>query len=187
MKSALLIIDVQHALCTGDEAAFDIEAVVARINGLSSQARASSVPVVLIQHDEPGGPLQKGTQGWQVYAHVVMSAHDLRVQKTVCNSFQGTDLQVQLQAHGVGRLVVCGLQSNHCVDATVRGALAHGYPVVLVSDAHSTTAQGGQPAAQIIAHHNTTLAGLAQGEAVVTVTPAAAVSLVPGPGMPRRV
>lgn len=178
MKTALLIIDVQHALCTGEEAAFDIEAVVARINTLSAQARAAGMPVVLIQHSEPGGPLQMGAQGWQVYEHVVTGAQDLRVHKTVCNSFQGTDLQAQLQSLGVDRLVVCGLQSNHCVDATVRGALAQAYPVVLVADAHSTTAQGGQSAAQVIAHHNTTLAGLACGAAAVTVTSAAAVSLV---------
>ncbi len=175
MTTALLIIDVQQALCTGDEAAFDIEAITGRINTLSAQARAAGVPVVLIQHDEPEGPLQLGTPGWQVYEHVLTGPQDLRVRKTVCNSFQGTDLQVQLQAQGVDRLVVCGLQSNHCVDGTVRGALAQGYPVVLVADAHSTTAQGGQSAAQITAHHNTVLAGLAHGAAIVTVTSAAAV------------
>ena len=119
MTTALLIIDVQQALCTGDEAAFDIQAITQRINTLSDRARAAGMPVVLVQHDEPEGPLQRGAPGWQLYEHLATSPQDLRVQKKVCNAFEGTDLQAQLQARGVNRLVVCGLQSDHCVDGTV--------------------------------------------------------------------
>lgn len=173
MKTALLIIDVQQALCTGDGAAFDMAAVVARINALSARARATGVPVVMVQHNEDPGPLQRGAPGWQLYEHLLTNPQDLRVDKTVCNAFEGTDLQAQLQSHGVGRVVVCGLQSDYCVDGTVRGALAHGYPVVLVTDAHSTVDQGGRTAAQITAQHNATLATLAQGNATVTPMQAA--------------
>ncbi len=174
MKTALLIIDVQQALCSGEEAASDICAVVDRINALSARARDACMPVVLVQHHEAAGPLQLGAPGWQLYAGLATGAQDLRVRKTECNSFQGTDLQAQLLAQGVERLVVCGLQSDYCVDGTVRGALALGYPVVLVSDAHSTVAQGGRTAAQITAHHNRVLAGLSEGAA--TVTPMLAVA-----------
>lgn len=168
MKTALLIIDVQQALCTGDQAAFDIAAVVARINALSSRARSAGLPVVLIQHHEAVGPLQHGSAGWQLFDGLLTGPQDLRVDKTVCNSFEGTELQAQLQSHGVTRLIMCGLQSDHCVDGTVRGAIAHGYPVALATDAHSTVAQGGRSAAQITAHHNTALAAIALGSATVT-------------------
>jgi len=40
--TALLIIDVQRALCTGPEAAFGIDGVLDRINGLGREARAHS-------------------------------------------------------------------------------------------------------------------------------------------------
>ena len=39
MTTALLIIDVQQALCAGPEAAFDIDGVIERINSVSAQAR----------------------------------------------------------------------------------------------------------------------------------------------------
>jgi nicotinamidase-related amidase len=52
---------------------------------------------------------------------------------------------------------VCGLQSDFCIDSTVRRALALGYPVVLLSDAHSTIDNGVLSAAQIVAHHTQTL------------------------------
>jgi len=63
------------------------------------------------------------------------------------------------------------LQSEFCVDSTVRGALAHGYPVTLVSDGHSTLDNGALRAAQISAHHNATLVNLGSyGPKVTAIT-----------------
>lgn len=56
--------------------------------------------------------------------------------------------------------VICGLQSEFCVDTTTRRALALGYPVTLVSDGHSTMDNGVLSAAQISAHHNETLVNI---------------------------
>jgi nicotinamidase-related amidase len=60
----------------------------------------------------------------------------------------------------VKKLAICGLQSEFCVDTTTRRALALGYPVILVSDAHSTMNNSVLSAAQITAHHNETLANI---------------------------
>lgn len=177
MTSAFLIIDVQHALCTGVDAAFDIEAVIDRINSVSSRARAAGVPVVLIQHEEASGPLQFGADGWQLDARLQLHNTDLRLRKTACDSFYQTDLQELLTSRGVDHLVVCGLQSEFCVDSTVRAALARGYPVTLVSDGHSTVDNGVLTAAQISAHHNTTLASLRSFGPRVTAIPAAEIHL----------
>ena len=59
---------------------------------------------------------------------------------------------------GVDELVVCGLQSEFCVDSTVRHASTLGFPVTLVADAHSTWDAASLTAAQIIEHHNRVLA-----------------------------
>lgn len=42
----------------------------------------------------------------------------------------------------------------------MRRALALGYPVTLAADGHTTTDNPILPAAQIVAHHNATLANL---------------------------
>jgi nicotinamidase-related amidase len=172
MKSALLIIDVQTALCSGEWAAFDIDRVVERINDVAAKARAAGVPVVLVQHEDEG-PLQFGAEGWQLYERLATYPEDIRVRKTATDSFHKTELHSLLQSRSVGKLVICGLQSEFCVDSTVRGALAHGYPVVLVSDAHSTLENGVLSAAQISAHHNATLANIDSFGPRVTTTPAA--------------
>lgn len=175
MTSALLIIDVQHALCCGDEAAFDIDAVINCINTVSAQARAVGAPVILIQHEEADGPLQWDADGWQLDARLLVHDTDLCVRKTACDSFYQTNLQDMLLSHGVDRLVVCGLQSEFCVDSTARAALARGYPVTLVADGHSTVDNGVLRASQISAHHNTTLANLGSFGPRVTPVPAAEV------------
>lgn len=179
MKSALLIIDVQRALCTGQWAVFDVDRVVERINQVAANARAAGAPVIFIQHDEAGGPLQFGSEGWQLDARLAQRPEDLRLRKTASDSFHRTDLQATLQSLGVEKLFVCGLQSEFCVDSTVRGALARGYPVVLVADAHSTLDNGVLTAAQISAHHNATLANLDSFGPRVTTTAAAQVRIDP--------
>jgi len=177
MKTALLVIDVQQALCSGEEAAFDIERVIESINTLSAAARAAGVPVVLIQHEEDDGPLKFDTAGWQLTRGLVTAPADLRVRKTASDAFHRTELQALLEARGVDRLIVCGLQTEYCVDTTVRRALALGYPVTLVADAHSTLASPVLSAAQIIAHHNTTLQHMTSFGPRVSVVAAADVRL----------
>lgn len=171
MKSALLIIDVQTALCTGKWSAFDIDKVVDRINTVSAKARIAGIPVVLIQHEEDEGPLHFGTEGWKLYERLAVQPEDIRIRKTACDSFYQTELHSALQAHGVTNLVVCGLQSEFCVDSTVRAALALGYPVTLVADGHSTLDNGVLSAAQISAHHNATLESLGSYGPRVTPIP----------------
>jgi nicotinamidase-related amidase len=173
MKSALLIIDVQNAICSGQWAAYDIDRIVDRVNRVAARVRAVGAPVVLVQHEEAEGPLQFGSEGWQLYERLETRPEDIRLRKTATDSFHKTNLHSLLQAQGVGQVYVCGLQSEFCVDSTVRGALAHGYPVVLVSDAHSTLDNGVLTAAQISAHHNVTLANLGSYGPSVLATAAA--------------
>lgn len=177
MKSALLIIDVQSALCIGQWSAFDIDNVVDRINVLADKARATGIPVVLIQHEESEGPLRFGSNGWQLYDRLTVQPDDLRIRKSVCDSFYQTELHSVLQARGINNVLICGLQSEFCVDSTVRAALALGYAVTLVADAHSTLDNGVLSAAQISSHHNVTLANLGSYGPKVTATPAEQVSL----------
>jgi nicotinamidase-related amidase len=172
VKTALLIIDVQTALCTGRWAAFDIDQVVLRINAISRRARATGVPVVLVQHEEEEGPLRFGTDGWTLFQQLTVQPEDIRIRKTGSDAFHRTQLHSILQALEADELVVCGLQSEFCVDSTVRAALALGYSVTMVADGHSTVDNDVLSAAQISAHHNATLANLGSYGRKVTIAPA---------------
>jgi nicotinamidase-related amidase len=175
MKTALLIIDVQQALCHGEYAAWDIGRILGNINAVSTKARAAGAPVFLIQHDEPGGPLAADSEGWQLAQGLATAPGDIRMRKQASDSFHNTDLQAQLQRRGITQLVICGLQSDFCVDTTTRRAMALGYPVQLVADGHSTLDNGVLTAQQIAAHHNATLSNLSSFGPRTKAIPAAQV------------
>jgi len=177
MITALLIIDVQHGLCSGEYEAFEATRVIERINRVSRKMREAGAPVVVIQHEALDGPLEYGTAGWNLAAGLDVQPTDVYVRKKATDSFHNTDLQAILQAHGVKKLAICGLQSEFCVDTTTRRALALGYPVTLVSDAHSTMDNSVLSAAQITAHHNETLTNITSFGPRVVAMPSSEVTI----------
>ncbi len=160
MSDALLIIDVQRALCSGPYAAFGAARVVDRINLVSRAGRERGALVIIVQHEARDGPLAYGTEGWQLAQGLVVHSSDTLLRKQATDSFHSTKLHELLQPHKITNLVICGLHSEFCVDTTTRRALALGYPVTLVADGHSTMDNGVLSAAQISAHHNTTLTNI---------------------------
>lgn len=160
MTTALLIIDVQQGLCEGEHAAFESPRIIDRINQVSARARAAGAPVIFVQHESGPGYLEHGTAAWQLANGLTAEPTDLRVRKTTPDSFHKTDLEAVLKAHAIEDLIVCGMHTEFCVDTTTRRALALGYPVVLVSDAHTTEGNAGLSPAQVIRHHNDTLTNI---------------------------
>jgi nicotinamidase-related amidase len=176
MPTALLIIDVQQVLCSGEYAAFEVERVIDRINLVSRKARAAGALVVVIQHETQGGrEMDYGTNGWKLASRLETESGDVYLRKTATDSFHRTELYDILRARGITSLIICGLQSEFCVDTTTRRALALGYPVVLVSDGHSTLDNRVLSAAQITAHHNETLTGIESFGPRVRAVPASEV------------
>ncbi|MCP5281401.1 MAG: cysteine hydrolase [Rhodoferax sp.] len=157
MRSALLVIDVQRALCEGEQASHAAQQTVERINQAAAAARAAGAVVVYIQHETATGPFARGSDSWQLAADLARQPGDPVVHKTTPDAFQQTGLQALLDSLGVTELVICGMQTEFCVDTTTRRAAALGYPVVLLSDGHSTNDKPHMAAVDIIRHHNHTL------------------------------
>jgi nicotinamidase-related amidase len=170
MKPALLVIDLQVQLVA---AAGDGDAVIARVAGLVECAHDAAVPVLFIQHDDTGPWLVPETPGWQIEPRLGRRAGDPVIRKRACDAFYGTSLGLELTGRKIDRLVICGMQTEFCVDTTVRRAIGEHYPVTLVADGHTTLDNAVLPAAQIVRHHNATLDGFGTEDAVVTLAPAA--------------
>jgi nicotinamidase-related amidase len=174
MPTAMLIIDVQHALAHGVEACFEADRVIANINLVSARVRTAGAPVVVIQHEEPGSPFEFGSEGWALARGLDITPADLFIRKTATDSFHKTSLHDELQQRGITNLIVCGMQSDFCVDTTTRRALALGYPLTLIADGHTTVDNPVLSAAQISAHHNHTLSNITSFGPRATAVPAAA-------------
>ena len=170
MKTAVLVIDVQRGLCDDPPRPHEAEAVMQRINALTGRARASGVPVAFIQH-ENAVDLEFDSERWQLASALDTDSRDAKIRKTTPDSFHKTDLQAVLTAHGIEDLIVCGMHTEFCVDTTTRRALALGYPVVLVADAHTSAGNAVLSPMQVIQHHNDTLTHISSfGPRVTAVT-----------------
>ena len=130
-----------------------------RIAVLAQSARDRHVPVIIIQQTgHAGSPLDPDKPGWQPSTRLGVLPDDVRLRKSATDSFFGTDLADQLVARTVDTVIIAGVATDYCVDATARSALSHGLDVVLVSDGHAPAASGnphaGLTAEQVLDHHN---------------------------------
>jgi nicotinamidase-related amidase len=155
---ALLIIDVQVGMFADGDPVYQGDRLLATISDLIARARTAGTPVIYVQHS--GGenhPLNPDALGWPVHPAVAPVEGEPVVHKRHPDSFQETDLQHELEARGIKRLIVAGIQTEYCVDTTCRRAFSLGYDVTLVQDAHSTWDTEHLFASQIVAHHNQVL------------------------------
>jgi nicotinamidase-related amidase len=164
-KTALVVIDVQQGLLyppsgpTLDGA----ECLLDRVGTLLQAARAQKLPVVFVRHDGgPGDDLEAGTPGWELHSALRRRADEPIVDKRHPDSFRDTALNDVLRRQGIERLILCGAQSDFCVDTTCRRAASEGYRVVLAADAHATFDNGVIDAATIVRHENRTLRSFAR-------------------------
>jgi nicotinamidase-related amidase len=175
--AAVLVIDVQAGLFRDEPAAFEAEAVVARINELTAKARKAGVPVIFIQHDgEPNGDyLVPLTEGWKLHPDLVVHPGDPVIRKTTCDAFYGTSLGAELRSRGITTLLLMGYATDFCVDTTLRNAVSKDFGIIVVADAHTTTDNPVLKADQIRQHHNWAWANCISSRGV-TVLRAAEVS-----------
>ena len=139
-KVAVLVVDVQAGLFLTDKPPLESSAVVERINGLTSKARAAGLPVIFIQHDGPEGGnwLAPFSAGWQLHPGLEVSPGDPVIRKTTGDAFYGTPLAQELRSRKVTTVVIVGYATDFCIDATLRSAVSRDLGVILVADAHTT-------------------------------------------------
>jgi nicotinamidase-related amidase len=157
---ALILVDLQAAAFGGFgiPALHDPDLLLGNARTLLYSARASSVPVIHIQHcADPGEAFAEGAPGWPIVPPLAPEGSEPVVRKRAGNAFEGTDLHARLQAIGARSLVVAGLQTDRCVAATCRGALRLGYTVQLAADGHSTWPDGPRSAVEIMAVESSAL------------------------------
>jgi nicotinamidase-related amidase len=142
MKTALLIIDIQKDYFPGGKMPL-VEPLAAaqKAYALLQCFREHGGQTVHIQHvsKRPDAaffiPGERGTDIHDAVAHFV---GEPLVQKHFPNSFRETTLLDMLKEWQTERLVICGMMTHMCVDATVRAAADLGFQVILAADACAT-------------------------------------------------
>jgi nicotinamidase-related amidase len=151
-NAALLVVDVQNGVVSGNH---ERDAVVAKIGRIVDKARRHQIPIIWVQ--DSGESRAIGSDPWKIVPELTPIDTEPHIDKKYGDSFEDTDLESVLSGLDVGRLFVVGAQTDACIRSTLHGAFVRGYDTILVGDAHTTedqTSWGAPPPDQVIAHTN---------------------------------
>ncbi len=144
MDTALVIVDIQNEYFPGGKRELEGPQQAAECaRGLLDYFRRAQMPVVFIQHINPepnATAFVKGSQGAQVHATIAPLASEAVFEKHYPNSFRETPLLEHLHQLGITRLVICGMMTHMCVEATTRAAFDFGFKCLVAADACATKA-----------------------------------------------
>ncbi len=129
LPTALLLIDIQDFYFPGGrvplvnpEEASEKAAAVLKI------FRDQNLPVIHIQH----------AGGVPIHKNVAPLEGEKVITKQEASGFNKTDLLTYLRTLKIRRLVICGMQTQMCVEATTRAAYDLGFKCIVVEDACAT-------------------------------------------------
>jgi nicotinamidase-related amidase len=157
MTTALLLIDIQNDYFPGGkmelEGSFEASQKAGKI---LAGFREKQLPLVHMQHlaTRPGATFfVPDTEGVKIHENVAPLPGEVVIQKNFPNGFRNTPLLDFLKEKQVDEVVVCGMMTHMCVDATTRAAFDYGFACTVIHDACATRAltfgQQTVPAAQV--------------------------------------
>ncbi|RUZ80194.1 isochorismatase family protein [Mesorhizobium sp. M7A.F.Ca.US.006.01.1.1] len=156
-NAPLIVIDLQTGMFDGvhEPPIHDAPDIVERTKAVIDWARRGGRKVAFIRHDGPeGDPLAPDEPGWPVWPALGQAADEPTFAKSVRDAFSNPAFGDWVAGQGAGAVVLLGAQTDFCVAATVKGAIARGLGVTVVSDAHSTLDNASESAEQVIIRHN---------------------------------
>jgi nicotinamidase-related amidase len=139
VSRALVIVDIQNDYFPGGaHPLVGPEDAAAAARRVLDTARKRGEAVVHVQHvwDAPDAEFMRpDTDGIEIHESVAPREGEPVVRKEHPNAFLDTTLEQELRERGVDHLVVCGMMTSMCVDATVRAAVDLGFEATVVHDA----------------------------------------------------
>ncbi|MBO6115201.1 MAG: cysteine hydrolase [Lachnospiraceae bacterium] len=133
----LLVIDVQKGIT--DDRLYNFKEFEKNIITLIDRARENAIEVIYVQHDDgPGTGFSVGDEEYEIYDKIKPLEQEKIYRKTVNSCFGNFDLKDYLKQSGEDILIIIGLQTDFCIDASVKSAFENGYKVIVPQGANST-------------------------------------------------
>ena len=148
-STALVLIDLQRGIATGDLTPNSAADVIARGAQLATAFRKSGALVILVhvdpgpfgvlfprpQADNPRPAFNAPPDFSELVSELDRQPTDVVVTKHQPNAFYCTDIEVQLRRRGIKTIVLAGIATNLGVESTARAAFERGYEQIFVADA----------------------------------------------------
>lgn len=149
----LMIVDVQNSLVKAQP--YNRETVIKNIKKLISSARSSNKEVIYVRHDDgKGSELEQGTEGWQVYEDIAPNGSESIFEKQYNSAFFKTGLREYLVSKNIDTIILVGLQTEYCIDATCKSAFDYGYKIIMPEETNTTFDNEFLPANKLYKFYN---------------------------------
>lgn len=134
----LLVVDTQKGCF--DERLYAFDTVRKNIKQLISIARENGVEVVYVQHDDgPGTDLDKATDNYDIYEEFAPKDGEKCFEKNVNSAFHPmTGLTEYLHLKGEKDIMMIGVSTDYCMDATIKSGFERGFNIFVPSYTNST-------------------------------------------------
>ena len=133
----LIVIDMQKALL--DDELYNLNGLLENVSKLIEAARANHVEVIYVQHDAgEGSGVSVGDEAFEIADEVAPQAGEKVFVKRASSSFTNREFAAYLEKEEGDTLLIVGLQTNFCIDATVKSAFERGYDVFIPEGTNST-------------------------------------------------
>jgi nicotinamidase-related amidase len=163
IKYALMIIDAQMNMFDEEMSVFQAEKIIKTMQKLVKKARLNNLLIIWVRNDGgKGEPDESGTYGWKINPILGYNIADIVIDKQNPSAFKNTDLKIILEHNKISHLVIAGMQTEMCINSTVKHAVELGYKVILVEDGHSTFDSKEMKASDVIAKYNKKLSHISK-------------------------
>ncbi|MBQ6679648.1 MAG: cysteine hydrolase [Lachnospiraceae bacterium] len=133
----LLVIDMQKGLVSEDLYAFDT--FMDRTVRLIDTARKNKVEVVFVRHDAgPDSGMSAGDEDFEIIDEIKPREGEKVFTKTINSCFGSKAFKEYVEKLEDKRLMIIGLQTNYCIDCTVKSAFERGFEVIIPEGTNST-------------------------------------------------
>lgn len=133
----LLVVDTQKLIT--NNRLYQFELFEARVKELITKARKNGVEVIFVRHDDgAGNELTKGTDGFEIYDGFKPVSGEIIFDKTVNSVFRDTGLLEYLRKKEEDTVIIVGLQTDYCIDATIKAGFEHGLKMIVPEHTNST-------------------------------------------------
>ena len=154
-NQALLVIDAQIDMFSEDFSVYHAKQLIKILQQLVKKARLNGVPVIWVRNNgEKGDPDEPGTPGWKIHPSLNPKKNEIIIDKHKSSAFKDTNLLLILKQMKISRLIIAGMQTEFCINSTVRNAIELGFNVTLIKNGHSTFDSEEMKASEIIEMYN---------------------------------
>jgi nicotinamidase-related amidase len=144
MTPALIVIDIQNDYFPGGRMELvGSDEASAQAHKLLDHFRATARPTFHIQHislSKTATFFLPDSEGAKIHSSIAPLTGETVIVKHFPNSFRETTLLNQLKALNIDNVIITGMMTHMCVDATSRAAGDFGFKVTVVADACATCA-----------------------------------------------